>query len=531
MMLALGIRYLNGWAMAAADGAKKEIPEWPPHPDRVFMALAAAWFETGKEESEKDALQWLEKQKPPSLYASEAFSRQSFRNRYPSPVVSYVPVNDDKVGNKIPNTNNLKKLKDAGLTVLPDYRSRQPRRFPLAIPFEDTFYFILPDAEASNHIIAFSNLCNKVIRIGHSASFVQMWVEKNPPQPNLVPVDGIVRHRLRVFGPGRLEYLEQRCNMDAVVAYADFHEKVESAKGKDRKLLKAQLEAQFQGEVPATLRPESGLWKGYDAPNPPEVHETVGSVFDPRFVVLKIIESRLSLTGTLKLSETLRGAIMAKCPQQPPPEWVSGHTKEGKPSETPHLAFVPMAFVGSEHADGRIMGASLLLPRGIPHEEIGTCLNAILRDEYGLPKRIRLFDGQWFECSTEIDLRETPPFNMRALTWTQSSRVWASITPVVLDRHFDGPHKWGKAANVVKDACERIGLPRPSEAILQPTSLVGGTPHARAFPYLKRKKDGGRMHHTHAILIFDQKVRGPVLIGAGRYRGYGFFRPIVNPEE
>jgi len=48
-MFGFGIRYLMGWAMAAADGAKKERAEWPPHPDRIFMALAAAWFETGQD--------------------------------------------------------------------------------------------------------------------------------------------------------------------------------------------------------------------------------------------------------------------------------------------------------------------------------------------------------------------------------------------------------------------------------------------------------------------------------------------------
>ena len=30
MMFGLGIYYLNGWAMAAADGAKKQRAEWPP---------------------------------------------------------------------------------------------------------------------------------------------------------------------------------------------------------------------------------------------------------------------------------------------------------------------------------------------------------------------------------------------------------------------------------------------------------------------------------------------------------------------
>ena len=54
-MFAFGIRYLNGWAMAAADGARKVQAEWPPHPDRVFMALAAAWFETGEDPEEGEA--------------------------------------------------------------------------------------------------------------------------------------------------------------------------------------------------------------------------------------------------------------------------------------------------------------------------------------------------------------------------------------------------------------------------------------------------------------------------------------------
>ena len=66
-MFAFGIRYLNGWSMAAADGAKKERPEWPPHPDRVFMALAAAWFETGEDAEEGHALRRLESLGPPDL--------------------------------------------------------------------------------------------------------------------------------------------------------------------------------------------------------------------------------------------------------------------------------------------------------------------------------------------------------------------------------------------------------------------------------------------------------------------------------
>ncbi len=70
-MFGLGIRYLMGWAMAAADGAKKEKAEWPPHPDRIYMALASAWFETGQDSREGNALNWLETIDPPGICASE----------------------------------------------------------------------------------------------------------------------------------------------------------------------------------------------------------------------------------------------------------------------------------------------------------------------------------------------------------------------------------------------------------------------------------------------------------------------------
>lgn len=53
-----------------------------------------------------------------------------------------------------------------------------------------------------------------------------------------------------------------------------------------------------------------------------------------------------------------------------------------------------------------------------------------------------------------------------------------------------------------------------------------GVPLAFEFPRLTRK-DGSERRHAHAILVFNEPVRGPVLIGAGRYRGYGVCRPLL----
>ena len=45
-MLALRIEYLTGTAVAQRRTDRSQ-PEWPPHPDRVFSALVAAWGHGG----------------------------------------------------------------------------------------------------------------------------------------------------------------------------------------------------------------------------------------------------------------------------------------------------------------------------------------------------------------------------------------------------------------------------------------------------------------------------------------------------
>jgi len=49
--LTIGWQYLTGYAVAT-DPSSRDRAEWPPHPARVFMALAAAWFETGEDPDE-----------------------------------------------------------------------------------------------------------------------------------------------------------------------------------------------------------------------------------------------------------------------------------------------------------------------------------------------------------------------------------------------------------------------------------------------------------------------------------------------
>ena len=292
--------------------------------------------------------------------------------------------------------------------------------------------------------------------------------------------------------------------------------------------LKARLHDRFpDGRPAAPLRPIPARWQGYDRPPEVDSTDTRHSVFDPRIIVLGIKDKQVSLPATLKLTGALRGLLMGACPEQPPPEWFSGHRRDGTPTSAPHLALVPLPFVGSQHADGRIMGLALVLPRVLDPMEAGRCLEPCLRDPAtGLAREHRLFSAQWLGCTVELEARERPPRNLDPNTWTRPARVWASVTPVVLNRHFDGKDKWDRAADSVKGACEHIGLPRPREVLLHPVSLVEGAPHAREYPHLARKSDGGRRSHNHAVIVFDEPVHGPVIVGAGRFRGYGLCRPM-----
>ncbi len=757
-MFALCLRYLNGWSMAAADGTRKERAEWPPHPDRVFMAVAAAWFETEEDTDEYaeegDALRWLQALPPPAIAASCHNSRTL--------VTSYVPVNDDKLG----------------LALVPEHRLRKPRGFPVAIPHDPVVRLIWRDEVLNSHHAPLERLAAKVTHVGHSASFVQAWVDQEcDTGPNWVPTGGTPQRWLRIPSAGRLDLLARkyqeasgaieraetdlkamvppprkpwRRNFPDAVLLANEtqtkrHPQYPAAKAGDEsaaaglvnslvdgvrlaavrtlvvtaskaggpilvcahayeregvnaipsalsELLSQQLDvpfctavvqsnvvahtgadgygrlarqARFEGDVergreyimvddfigqggtlanlrgwvekqggkvigavgltgkpysaklnpskeqihelrqkhgpdfeqwwrrrfghafdcltqsearylarspdvdtirnrlaaaerrgdrpvdaqdvreqgkrikalkahpPMPLRPTPGKWQGYARPAPPESASVPHSVFDSRFVVLTISGRRASLPATLKLTTALRGLLMSECPVQPPPEWFSGHRPDGSASSMPHMALAPMAFTGSQHADGRIMGLALIPPRGLVAQEASRCLGPLLTDaETGLPRNdLRLFDGDWLECGIEQETRERPPANLNARTWTKASRVWASVTPVVLNRHFGGEDKWERAAESVKEMCGHIGLPRPREVLLHPVSLIEGVPHAREYPQLVRKEDRSRRSHSHAVVIFDQPVRGPVLLGAGRFRGYGLCRPIDGHER
>jgi CRISPR-associated protein Csb2 len=275
----------------------------------------------------------------------------------------------------------------------------------------------------------------------------------------------------------------------------------------------------------------------------------VTTVFDERMVILRLEpappESRwLELATTLALTSTLRKAILGRC-STPIPESISGHSAEGGASQQPHMALVPLGFVDHTYADGHLLGVGVVLPRGADKTVERQLAEALERladsgEQYGegLGFDRKAFPGlgQW-RLIQEGPLSEFRS-NLRANTWTAAERGgcmrWASVTPVGYDQHGKAKDRAAYLAECSASIEEAVRRVIPTEinvsVRITPVSAFEGVPAARDFPRMKRK-DGSERRQTHVELFFDRPVVGPLLIGAGRFRGYGLCRPCNGEDD
>jgi CRISPR-associated protein Csb2 len=524
--ISLVIEYLTGYAVAT-DAGSREKPEWPPHPARVFMALAAAHFETdGNAEQksiERDALEWLATLSPPDLVVPNHTARDV--------LTVYVPVNDQSGGEALVK------------------RSRQPRLFPRVHVGDEPVRVIwrVDPSAFPQHIGAIENLCRYVTRIGHSSSLVWVRLERTAGavQPTHMHDEHGMDVRFRVVGAGAVTRLEQAYNKANIDAFAEIEGRIATAKPKEKKQLRTEIDKQFPLGRPTSQRPVISIRGGYRVHSPLPA-DAVPSVFDPNFIVLREAdenEQTFGLESTALVVNALRDTIMKKSLIQPVPAWVSGHEATGeKLSSGRHMAIFPLAFVGrpgfsvEKNARGHLMGLGILLPHDLSRRDASKVLSPILFDnDKNEPRTLPLTLGAAGVWKIVRDADLSPKLNLRTTTYTTASRSWASITPIVLDRmpksdRVKDPVAWRvEVAGIIASSCTNVGLPAPVSVQVEKTPFFIGSlramPGQGGFPQLRK----GRFQ-VHAAIEFDSDIAGPVLIGAGRFRGYGLMRPWQQGE-
>src|SRR5690606_30778959 len=125
-----------------------------------------------------------------------------------------------------------------------------------------------------------------------------------------------------------------------------------------------------------SVRRQLRLYEGYVAQqSASDIATAPGTVFGPRLIVHRLEREsgprrQLDLPCAPQVAQRWRDAILTQVSDAPEPlrQLLSGHAHGGAPLEGPHLAFVPLAFVGHPHADGRLLGMGLVLPEAIGPE-------------------------------------------------------------------------------------------------------------------------------------------------------------------
>jgi CRISPR-associated protein Csb2 len=248
--------------------------------------------------------------------------------------------------------------------------------------------------------------------------------------------------------------------------------------------------------------------------------------------------AHLMASRGVALARALRAALLEQAGHMnvDVPETLSGH-RDGRPTDRPHLAVVPLPFVGSTHADSSIKGLALVPPTDLPAADRQLLVQLIA----GLEQRVARNDvltlaaaglpASEYRRVADPSRHTTSPSN-----WCRPSLRFVTAVPIALDRNpgnlrsnADGTaHRAAIAAQrILAEACQRQGLPEPVRVEVGFGPLLPGAQPARAFSG-RTKRDGLVRVRVHAEIEFPVRVRGPLLLGSARYFGGGLCMPVAE---
>lgn len=566
-MLTLEIRLLTG-RYAAANVTDPTSAEWPPHPARVFSALTAALHEDiDPVEEEVRALEWIAEAGAPEIVASSS-SKVAMRQMGSV----FVPTNDQKaladidlhidrmtsadealeraeekvrtkaemavararttlVARSLASAEADGKGTPSNAAELLNRRLKpQPRHFPVAIPEDDVVHLQWPLPPPPGVAESIDRIAARVARLGHSSSLVSIRVISEPAEAGerqrWVPSDQ-GDHFLRVPLPRQLERLREA------------HER-------HRQL------------GPRLLPADPVRYADIDTDRNAAIPPTGAFSYRPdEWVLFEVVASSdrerrrlLDVSLAQQVARAMRGTLLRQLDFERSPPSLTGHAPDGAPTLVPHLAFVPLADMGHPHASGSILGLALVPPRDF---EVGTrdlLLEAIYRAELEAahaaegvldassgPHPLRLTLGRRGTLHLRR-LRE--PSLLKTLSvprWTGPSRRWYTATAIALGRNPGDLRSRNskKVEKAVEEAertiiadCLNLGYPQPAAVWVHRRPLLHGTPSAHRFMPFPEQGDSPRRVCVHAEIVFDEPIRGPLILGAGRYFGIGLCAPILE---
>jgi CRISPR-associated protein Csb2 len=490
----LGFRFLDSAFHGRGDGGE---PEWPPSPLRAFQALvaaAAAWWRPLQfEDYAKPALEWLETLDHPKVFAP--VGRSAGR-----PYRLYVPNNaGDLVAAALARGNA-----DASIAK---HRTEKDVR-PTWLVGGQTVRFVWPlspeqHEQGKAHIEVLRAAARSITHLGwgvdQAVGHAELLTDDPPAEPSTerwLPAGVGGNTLLRVPRAGTLAELRRK------------HDKFLGRLQYDSPDQVSPLSAFRVVGYRRATDPAGRQWAAFrivsvdpDEPNPS---------FDAARRCRDVAAWVRSVTAN----------VCAGWPFGDTAGFAHGHDAEGKQLK-------------GDRADERFM--YLPLPT-INHKlnRVESIRRVLIAAPAGFQDRVdwirRRLPGQVLvalngEERGMLNVLTTSDWVLRQ--YTDPSRVWSTVTPVVWPGHDDRDPK--KAEAILRKAFINARLPpelvrRIEELEWRPVGFRAGLDLATH--YLRPEKIDGRQFHVR--VRFPHPIRGPLAVGAGRYRGLGVFAADVS---
>lgn len=172
--------------------------------------------------------------------------------------------------------------------------------------------------------------------------------------------------------------------------------------------------------------------------------------------------------------------------------------------------YLALPDTGFPRSRGRIHGLALWLPPGLDRVRRQQARDATVA--------IDALVGQGIEVSVEPLGDEERPWAANPRRWRGPSRTWMTAFPVIHERRgvpgLPEATRW----------CRHAGLPEPVAFRSSRTPLLPGA--IDLTPVEVNRPGRPALPYSHAEFRFAEPITGPVVIGAGRQRGFGLCVPV-----
>lgn len=482
-MVAICIELLDG--QYAGTTADRTRCDWPPSPQRLFLALVATAYHAGLRESCAPALVWLAGlQTHPEIQSGWVNQDQLTRS-----LGVYVPANYVLSEEKQVEQGWLLGRKElAAFSVTPS-----DHQLAYVWPSEN----LPPSVEPR-----LCELLAHVAFLGRSESQVRAYVCVEKAQVPSLPITYSATNSSTVKGqhlaaifPGILEAIEEHWNR----ATADYEKEISQQAAKKARSKKRQAKDSLADVPRAEVLPFPEQLPVIYYRRLNQLGASQHMEEPPKAAVewLRTVRHELGRTIPLAFAPLLAADIRERLVQR----------------QRGGLMVVPLPFVVHPNADGLVKGIAFLHDQTSPGEA-----ESSLRQLVGEFQDASLPNGE-HRFSTPSTI--TPTLSLGR--WSRPSRLWTSVTPVILPA-FPKPKRLVEdVTEAIRKCCEFVGISESFELEFDRSSPLRGVPKTERFRLPERYQHRPTLH---IVLRFSKPVRGPLVLGVGRYLGIGLCVPL-----